>query len=159
VEDDDDLGQDAETDAEAEQTEVAAPASTDSPDLSKLRKENHTLRERLRRSEMTEKHGADVVELIPTGIPLKEQEALADKLAEKFRAMQPAAQETETETAAQEEPTTQERQLAAVAAGPTAAGTSTTSTATDMTAKELLEMGKKDPNMAGKLIAEKYRAQ
>jgi hypothetical protein len=74
---------------------------------------------RLRRSEVTAKYGAEVVDMIPDELPIRKWDEFAEKLHARL-AERPTAPEDKGEDAeAPEEPTPAERKLAAVSkAGP-----------------------------------------
>ena len=121
----------------------------------KADKEAHGLRTRLRRTEMTAKYGEDIVELIDEDLPLKKQEALAERLAERLRSNKEAqasqANGSEEPTAA---PTEDELKLAAATGGP---ATGTSPALGQLSGREILELGLKDPARAMQEIQAKYR--
>ena len=142
-----------------EQTQAPEAPSEEPPmsaaDARKLRKENHSLRTRLRRSELVAKYGETVVDLIPSELPLKKWEEHAEKL-HTVLAERVEGQKTEGEQeSAPAEPTPSEQALAAVTTTPSAA----TAPPPDMSAKEILELGRKDPARAEQIVRSRYASQ
>lgn len=114
-------------------------------------KAERSLRTRLRRTEMESEYGKDVVELVPTTLPLKEQKALAAKLKERLgsqAATTPADESADASTETPEvEPTEQERRAAALVqqgSGSTSSG--------PMSAAEWRDVAKKDPALGQQLL-------
>lgn len=144
----DDLDQDVE-----EPAETPGPTAEQlTPDYwqrkaEKAGREAQQLRTRLRRTEMTAKHGADIVELIPETLPLKEQESLADKLAERLR-VAPSETVEVTEEAAPVEPTPQEQRLATV----NSSSPSSSPAVARISAREWMDIRQKNPAEANKLL-------
>jgi hypothetical protein len=162
VSDIDDLDLDGEDTEEEEQSPPPAePTGQGTPDVAKLRRENHSLRARLRRTEIAKEYGDDVAAMIPDGIPLSEWKTQAEKL-KAFRGQTPGGEEPKTDEGTEEEtpppaepPTEEERQLATASSG-TSIGTSAPS-GPDMTAKDIGKLGSKDPEKAWEAIQAKYR--
>jgi len=141
-EDTDDLGLDAET---VEEIEDASTLTVDEwrKREAKLKEEAHKLRAQLRRTEMSKEYGDEVLEFVPSSLPLQEQKELAAKLSQrlgvgtKTQDVQAPAQGPEVvieqpniiEVPVPEAgPTPEERNIAAVAQGssPQAASTAQT---------------------------------
>src|SRR5262249_21017139 len=156
----DDLDLDGEDTEETEDETPPAPSPRESdPDVAKLRRENHSLRARLRRTELAKKYGDDVVAMIPEGLPIKEWEAQAEKLVT-FRGQTPSGQEPkpdeeEEPPPPEPEPPTPAEQALATASSGTSIGTSAP-TGSELSAKEIGELGKKDPQKAWEAIQAKY---
>jgi hypothetical protein len=144
-----------DSDLDVREPEAGAPeapqAATESPDVRKLRQENRSLRERLRRSEVEAKHGAEVAGLIPPSLPLDEWEDYAAKLADFRQAPAPAPTESETVDAPSEERQATEAKLAAVVA-PQATGTPQEI----LSAKEIGDLMKADPAAGLRAAQAKY---
>ena len=122
MEDDTDI-LDPEVDEDEDDDQIAPPVEGDTvsrEQYEKVVKAERSLRTRLRRTEMESEYGKDVVELVPTTLPLKEQKALAAKLKERFGSQTAATQADESADAgteaSTEEPTEQERRAAALVA-------------------------------------------
>ena len=84
----------------------------------KVVREARSTRTKLRRTELAAEFGADVVELVPDSLPLKEQRELAEKLKAKFGSTVETQNEQGAEQIAEsavEQPTEQERRAAALA--------------------------------------------
>jgi hypothetical protein len=145
VPEDDDLDQEVETPEPDEQAAVRSDA-----DWKKLQHENRSLRGRLRRSEIEAKHGKDVAELIPDEIPLSKWDEFAEKLAAKISVERPEdpVQQREVVPAPKEEPTPEERNLAAASGG-----TSGAPAAERISAKSWMEMNQSNPAEARRLLA------
>lgn len=152
--DEDDLDQDVE-----EVPEEVASSATDDKVLEKLRKENHSLRSRLRRSELEAEFGSDVAALVPDALPLKEWKEYAGKLvALKGPAVSTADQTDEaTQEAPSEEPSEVERRLATVGkVSPPGAALPEEL----LTVAQIKELSKTDPEGAERLIMEgKFQQQ
>lgn len=123
---DDDLDLDVE---ETSPADSSTPLDADKwqKEVEKLRKENHSLRVRFRRTEMEKEYGADVLELVPDDLSLEKQGELAAKLAERFRNASPTQTEAPTEAEAEAPPQAEvvseaERNLAAVTQGSVSPG-------------------------------------
>lgn len=113
-----------EPDQDVEPSEDQEQAAGEDKRHLKLQKENESLRRRLRTFEAAEKYGKDVAELIPEELPITKWDEFAEKLKVKFSAVQ-FPTPTEATEEAPEEPTPEERQLAAVTKqGPSGAGPS-----------------------------------
>ena len=95
---------------DGEPTETEAEPSADQ----KLRKENESLRRRLRTFEAAEKYGKDYAELIPESMPISEWDGWIEKLRAKFPAAAPATAAESAPPVAPVEPTEDEKRLAAV---------------------------------------------
>lgn len=156
--DDFDLDQDAEENEPDEQ--AGTVETTADPQVAKLlkelketRKENQTLRSRSNEW-LVEKFGQDIVEAIPAEVKAYEARL---SLAEKIHGLTNQTPQTEqaTDAGSQEEPTAVEKALAAVGQGPSTSGAS--GLPLDMTAKQILELGKTDPNRADQIMQAKYR--
>ena len=151
---DDDLDQDVE-----EAAEEATPGNLDEKALEKLRKENHSLRARLRRSELEAEFGSDVAALVPDALPLGEWKEYAGKLvALKGPAVSTADQTEEaTEEAPQEEASPVEKRLATVGkVSPPGAALPEEL----LTVAQVKELAKTDPEGAEALIREgKFQQQ
>jgi|SRR3990172_3748281 len=83
----------------------------------KVVREARSTRTKLRRTEFAAEFGADVVELVPDSLPLKEQRELAEKLKAKFGSTVETQNEQGPELTAEpavEQPTEQERRAAAL---------------------------------------------
>jgi hypothetical protein len=153
VDDDDDLGQDAEVAEEAVQEPTELPSGDGK--LKKLQNENRSLRTRLRRSEITAKHGSDVADLIPDELPLTKWDEFAEKVAAKITVERPEqATDKQDAEASKEEPTAEEQRLAAAASGANSGAGNATA---EMTPKEIAELGKTDPVRALEQIHSQYR--
>jgi 16S rRNA C967 or C1407 C5-methylase (RsmB/RsmF family) len=130
--------------------EEAAPAAGDDSAMRKLKQENQSLRQRLRRTELEANFGKDVVEMIPEELPLSKWEEFAGKLAERL----PKAQnQTEQNEPAAEEPA-QEAAPAGLAA---VSGASTSGAPLEpelLTRAEIKELYKSDPVKAGQLVSQ-----
>lgn len=138
------------TDDEAQEASAEeTPAAIDDKYVRKLKDENQSLRQRLRRTELEANFGKDVVELIPEELPLSKWEEFAGKLAERMpKAVE--AEQTEPapeDTSQEEEPT----KLAAVATSPSS-GAPTAGEL--MTTAEIKELAKSDPVAAARLMNE-----
>jgi hypothetical protein len=135
------------TDEETPEVATEDPApQTDDPALRKLKQENQSLRQRLRRTELEANFGKDVVELIPEELPLSKWEEFAGKLAERM----PKDQAKQDEPAAEESaPEAEPAGLAAVSG----ASTPGTPIAGDpLTSAEIKELYKTDPVRASQLV-------
>jgi DNA repair exonuclease SbcCD nuclease subunit len=142
---------DEESAPEVETEEVPA---TEDKDLQKLRKENQSLRQRLRRSELEGEFGDKIAEVVAkSGRPVNEW---ADYAAEIKALIPEVAPESKTEPAA-EEPSPEEEPsgLAAVAKGP-ATASSQANAASELSAKELGDLAETDPSRFYAAIAAKY---
>lgn len=150
----DDLGLEAE-----EPDEVGEPANLP-PEaqklIAKLKNEAHTLRTQLRRTEMAKEYGDDVLEFVPTSLPLQEQKELAAKLQARLAGQTQDVQATpEQPTGAFQEPqfipvpipqagqTEDERNLAAVAQG--VSTTAATTAQSPLSTQEAAELAMRDP--------------
>lgn len=155
--DEDDLGLEPEENEPDEQEQVVEAAATDSSkwqaDKAKLLKELKHARALMDRT-MLEKFGQEVVDMIPAEVPREKRWELAEKWHTKLTEHQATQTEQAPGADSQEEPTPEEKALAAVGQGPT---TGTSGLALDMSAKELLELGKSDPARAAQIIQAKYR--
>lgn len=133
-------------------------AATDDGLVKKLKQENQSLRQRLRRSELEGTYGKDVVELIPEELPISKWEDFATKLQERLPKAQTEAPDQETSTneppAQAEEP--EPAALAAVAKGP-APGSAAAPVGADLSAKELGQLAKDDFAAFSAAISAKYR--
>ena len=144
----DELDQDVE-----DNTEEVEASPVDDKALDKLRKENHSLRARLRRSELEAEFGSDVAALVPDALPLKEWKDYAAKLvALKGPAVSTADQtDDEVAEAPQEEPTPAEKRLATVGkVSPPGAALPEEL----LTVAQIKELGKTNPEEATRLINE-----
>ena len=152
--DEDDLDQGVE-----EAPEEVAPSASEDKELGKLRKENHSLRTRLRRTELEAEFGSDVAALVPDALPLKEWKEYAGKLvALKGPAVSTADQTDEaTQEAPSEEPSEVERRLATVGkVSPPGAALPEEL----LTVAQIKELAKTDPDGAEALIREgKFQQQ
>jgi 16S rRNA C967 or C1407 C5-methylase (RsmB/RsmF family) len=136
------------TDDEAQEASTEEqPAAIDDKYVRKLKDENQSLRQRLRRTELEANFGKDVVELIPEELPLSKWEEFAGKLAERM----PKATPTEQNEPAAEEPTQEVAPsgLAAVAATPSSGAPATEEL---MTTAEIKKLAKSDPQAAARLV-------
>ena len=143
----DDLTDDSGLEPEAED---AAPDPADDSAVRKLKQENQSLRQRLRRTELEANFGKDVVELIPEELPLSKWEEFAGRLAERFpkAESQPKQDEQAAEVSA---PEVEPAGLAAVS------GASTPGTpiaGEPLTRAEIKELYKTDPVRASQLVNE-----
>ncbi len=131
----------------------APPAeSGEDPRYKKLQHENRSLRDRLRRTEMVAEFGAEIVELIPPALPMKEWKGYAEKL-QTFKGT--AASETTQDEAPEPPPVErqeQEQRLAAVGASRTPGNASTEV----KTAREIQELMSVDPAEGFKAAQAKY---
>jgi 16S rRNA C967 or C1407 C5-methylase (RsmB/RsmF family) len=134
-----------------ETSEQEAPAAIDDKYVRKLKDENHSLRQRLRRTELEVNFGKDVVELIPEELPLAKWEEFAGRLAE--RMPKPAPPEQTEPEASTEEPA-QEAEPAGLAAVTNAPAPGTAVPGELLTVKEIKELGKTDPVRATELISQ-----
>lgn len=120
-------------------------------DLKKLRSENKSLRDRLRKTEdevLSTRFGADIVGLIPEEVTDHERRVtLAEQYKERFGVSGEAQTDQASQEGSQEESTENERKLAAVSEGPTAAS----GTPVTITADQFNEM-MKDPSTRGAAI-------
>lgn len=127
-----------------------------SKELADLRGQNKELRSERTRLRIGKQYGDEVVELIPVSLPLREQEELAAKLADRLpKAPEPTDQAETVEEPTEAEPTEAERKLATVA-GNTAPGSPP---AGALTARELYQQYQQDPAAATRDAIEKYRAK
>lgn len=126
--------------------------------VKKLKQENQSLRQRLRRSELEGTFGKDVVELIPEELPISKWEDFATKLQERLPKAVEAAPEQETSTTEPEAASQEDEPtgLAAVAKAP-APGTAPGSANADLSATELGKLATDDPAAFSAAIAAKYR--
>ena len=90
--------------------------------LEKANKEALDARLELRRTQLEKDYGEEIVGLIPQALPQTEWKDYADKL-KAFRGQPSSEAQTDqaTQTVSQEEPTEEERKLAAVSEGPSGA--------------------------------------
>ncbi len=128
--------------------EVSAERGFDEKDFRKLKQENQSLRQRLRRTELEANFGKDVVELIPEELPLSKWEEYAGRLAE--RLPKPAPPEQNEQAA--DEPS-QEDEPAGLAAVTNASAPGATLPEDLKTVAEIKELAKTDPVKANELIA------
>jgi 16S rRNA C967 or C1407 C5-methylase (RsmB/RsmF family) len=115
--------------------------------LRKLKNENQSLRQRLRRTELEANFGKDVVELIPEELPLSKWEEYAGKLAERLQKQEPPKQDEQAaaEASQEDEPTGLEAVTNASAPG--------ASLPEDLkTVAEIKELMKTDPVKANELV-------
>ena len=111
---------DEEQDSEDEEPDQIEPPEGESisrQQYEKVVKEARSLRTKLRRTEFAAEFGADVVELVPTSLPLKEQKELAAKLKERLApaAPAPAVEGLEVDvTEAADQPSEQELRASAL---------------------------------------------
>jgi len=118
----------------------------------KLRKEHQALRSKLRRTELTAKYGAEVVDLVPEELSISKSAELAEKLHARL-AERPAPAQTSEPAEVPEEPTQAERKLAAVSKAGSAP--SATAAASTITREELHEIYKQQgPDKAAQYIKE-----
>lgn len=159
---DDELDQNVE-EPDVEDDDTIFDQDTEAPDAKpgprdweaearKARKEAQSLRSRLRRTEIEAKYGADVADLIPDSMPMREWDDFAEKLADRLAGSQTTSDPVDV-VASNPEPTPEEQRLAA------AAGTSgySTSAAERPSAKEILELGRVSPGAATREIQTLYR--
>lgn len=132
---------------EASEQEDSAPVAEDK-ELRKLKQENQSLRQRLRRTELEANFGKDVVELIPEELPLSKWEEFAGKLAE--RMPKPEAPPEQNEQAAEDSP--QEDEPAGLAAVTKTPAPGSTLPEELKTVAEIKELAKTDPAEATRLI-------
>ena len=126
-----------------------APAVPDDKELRKLKQENQSLRQRLRRTELEANFGKDVVELIPEELPLSKWEEFAGRLSERMPKQE--AQTEQNEPAPEDAPQEVAPQsgLAAVAQAPSVGKPASEGL---LTVAEIKELGKTDPIKANDLI-------
>ena len=151
----DESDQGAEAQPESQETKTADVPDWVSKELRELREENKDLRAERTRLRLSKQYGDDVLDLIPTSLTLKEQEALAGKLSERLSVATPNPTENATTEQEPEEATTPaELKLAAVAGQAPGIAASPQS---DMSAKDILKLGLMDPARAQREIEAKYR--
>lgn len=128
--------------------EEAPAQGLDDKEIRKLKQENQSLRQRLRRTELEANFGKNVVELIPEELPLSKWEEYAGKLADAIpKPAVPEQDEQAPEEASQEDEPTG---LAAV----TTASAPGASLPEDLkTVAEIKELMKTDPVEANRLVA------
>lgn len=129
-------------------------------EIKKLRKEHESLRRsnrELQDAVLTAKYGEAVLEYIPEEVTDATRRA---ELAEKYKGLlgTTAGEENPSESAAEAEPveapSEAEERMSAFVGSPK---TGTSSPASDMSARDLLELGKSNPAEADRLIRLKYR--
>jgi hypothetical protein len=136
----------------AEQVAEAPQGEATDPQLRKLKQENQSLRQRLRRTEIKATHGEKIAELIPDSMPLQEWPEYAEKLAALLpKDSGPAPTDSEPVDAPSEERQATEQKLAAVVA-PQAAGTPTEI----LSGKEIGELMASDPAAGLRAAQAKY---
>ena len=131
----------------SEQEDSAAVA--DDKELRKLKQENQSLRQRLRRTELEANFGKDVVELIPEELPLSKWEEFAGKLAERMPKAEAPEPEQNEQAAEDSPPEDEPAGLAAVTKTPAPGSTSPEEL---KTVAEIKELAKTDPAEATRLI-------
>jgi 16S rRNA C967 or C1407 C5-methylase (RsmB/RsmF family) len=131
---------------EVSEEEGSAPEISENV-LRKLKQENHSLRQRLRRTELEANFGKDVVELIPEELPLSKWEEYAGKLAERLPKQAPPEQNEP----APEEPS-QEDEPTGLAAVTNASAPGASLPEDLKTVAELKELARTDPVKANDLI-------
>lgn len=149
---DDSEERDSEDDEADGQLPPAEGETVSRAQYEKAVKEARSLRTKLRRTEMEAEFGAEVLEMIPADLPLKQQKALAGTIKTKLDALTaqatPADGSAENSDADQGQPTEEEQRLAAV----TSAGSTGTQTGQIYSAKEWAALSKVDPVQGQKLL-------
>ena len=130
---------------EVSDQEDSGPVADDSA-LRKLKQENQSLRQRLRRTELEANFGKDVVELIPEELPLSKWEEYAGRLAERLQKPEP-----EQNAQAAEEPS-QEDEPAGLATVANASMPGASLPEDLLTVAEMKDLIKTDPVKAQELI-------
>ena len=151
--------EDEESSSEPDET---PPATTDLPPEVRKHMDRQSRRiEKLQRevakSQLQQKYGADVVDLIPEELPASKWEPYAEKLSIRLTPVQGQTEEPAAPVPEQE-PSEQERQLAKVAAASAGSGTPQGGP-TSKSAEELLEAYRSDPASAMRGAIDKYRSQ
>lgn len=152
---DDDFDLDAEESEEEEAPIAEATPPGELPDwakreVEKARKEAARYRTELRRLQLSAEFGADVMELVPSALPLKEQRELAAKLKARLSGIPQQAQTAE-ESPEEEAPAPQPEERPAPAGfAPTAGGAPPAPK--QYTHEEFVEIYRTDPARARQLL-------
>lgn len=122
----------------------------------KARREAHSLRRRLRRTEIEARFGRDVAELIPDELPIHKWDEFAGMIAARLPQPVEEAARPDEDVAPTLEPTPEERRIAAAFAGGTSGYHGEADIGT-LSAKEIMELGKENPALAARQIQQQYR--
>jgi hypothetical protein len=136
--------------------EETAPAAGDDSAMRKLKQENQSLRQRLRRTELEANFGKDVVELIPEELPLAKWEEYAGRLAERLQ--KPEQTKAETPEAAPETPEVPEPAAGLKAVATNQPASTPVAHGTDLTSREIGDLYKTDPAAFKRALQAKYAA-
>lgn len=138
----------------AQETKQSEVPEWVSKELRELRDENKELRQERTRLRLSKQYGDDVIDLVPSSLTLKEQEALAEKLAARLTGGTPnPPAEANKDEVVEEQPDPAAERLAAVAGqAPGSAGQAVV----QMSAKEIAALGRTDPVAAQRAIEAQY---
>lgn len=153
---DDDLDLDVEeTDTAVEQEPARDASAYAERENAKLRKENQSLRQRLRRTELESKYDAGLVaDIVELGLPVEKWAEAAERLSAKINV--PASEPSPTEEVEQPEPPAVEvpAGLAAVARNSGSQGTAPPRP--ELSYKEIVAIGKSDNAEARRIIKAQF---
>lgn len=142
---------------EVEEQQDTSAENTSDDLVAKLKKENHGLRSKLRRAEISTEYGAEIAELIPDVLPAKDWKDYAAKLAAlKGEVVQETSEEQPVSelSEAQGESLREREARLATAGGSHPAGARPAHS--EMSGKEIRDLGKRDPAAAMQAIKDRF---